>query len=496
VPTRVISLFLEKLAALIWEGKTPRPKVDRDFFETYKDAFRQAIEDGWKEAGIAVDWSSPDMLRLAVMEANVFRFACAKSDALVRTLSELARKSDTFKQFKDAADQIGAMYNKRYLETEFNFAHAVGQNGAKYQRRLKEKHIFPYWRYRTVGDHRVRYAHQILDGKIFEVGSEAEDIVAPPNGWGCRCEDEQISGDALGIDKPLNPEQVKSMLKSVKNGKSTEWDYMVKNGFNINRGKLGEVFREQEFYTDIKKTPGAKVVKETTEVKVPETFLKTYGKDLKPEDLPNDFWKVVPENQVYNRTQSVKTRGGGDAFYLPSTKEIVIKKGNRWKGSEYYRKHVVVHESAHAIHYDKNLITKTTIDSTLESRMKNDLWNSLVKDMDVEAIRKKFQVREHWNNVRELADLDKFSKLKKEDISSMLTALADTIEALSVKNGRYLAYGHGIRYQSMNTNAYKEIFAHVFENKFVGNAVFEHFFPTLFSESLTLADEILTTINK
>jgi len=252
LPQEVLTRYLERLAALIWEGREFVPKVDRDFFDVYKQAFREALESGFRAAGIAVDYGSPDMLRLAVMEANTFRFAVAKSATLVKTLSTYARKAETFNEFRRMAEALSLKFNKRYLETEYNFAQAVGQNGAKYQRQMKEKKIFPYLRYSTVGDERVRDAHRVLDGKIFEVGSKAHDIIQAPNGWGCRCELNQIGAQDLDGKKAMSESEVIEALKSVQVTKTkTEWDIMKAGGFNVNRGKIGEVFREKELYTEL-----------------------------------------------------------------------------------------------------------------------------------------------------------------------------------------------------------------------------------------------------
>jgi hypothetical protein len=51
----------------------------------------------------------------------------------------------------------------------------------------RDKDIYPYLRYVTAGDERVRETHRQLEGTTLPVDSPFWQQYYPPNGWNCRC---------------------------------------------------------------------------------------------------------------------------------------------------------------------------------------------------------------------------------------------------------------------------------------------------------------------
>ena len=58
---------------------------------------------------------------------------------------------------------------------------------ARHQQQMATVARFPYWKYETVGDNRVRASHAALDGKVLRADDPWWKTHYPPWDWGCRC---------------------------------------------------------------------------------------------------------------------------------------------------------------------------------------------------------------------------------------------------------------------------------------------------------------------
>ncbi|MFL0063450.1 DUF935 family protein [Tenacibaculum maritimum] len=191
-----------------------------------------------------------DLLMLQLMEYNIFEFSASKAEARLASMTSLLidkekQKLREFNEFKELAKKEVKDINTNYLLTEYNLSVSVGQNSAAYVRFMAEKDtVTNLVQYQTAGDNKVRSAHQILDGKIFDLNdSKAMDLL-PPNGYGCRCEFIQY----IGEEKPIKGSRAKEILR--------ESDPKYKgSSFEVNRANLNQVFSKKEFYASTKELP-------------------------------------------------------------------------------------------------------------------------------------------------------------------------------------------------------------------------------------------------
>ena len=195
-------------------------------------------------------YTGPDLLALQLMEYNLFEFTESKVEARLATMQDLlvdpkTKQIRSFSEFEALAQKKVAKYNRSWLRTEYNFSIAVGQTSAQYYRYMAEKDSVTHLvKYQTMGDSKVRSAHQVLNGKIFSLNdSDAMDLF-PPNGYGCRCEMVQHIG--------------KGKVTKGDEGKATLYNSDPKfkgSQFDINRANLKQVFTNKQFYSDLKGLP-------------------------------------------------------------------------------------------------------------------------------------------------------------------------------------------------------------------------------------------------
>lgn len=222
---------------------------DADLFTFTANTLKDGLTKGFA-AKKFIDFEygfEPDALKTA-MELNLFHFSAAKTLVEVQKLNELWRASKSFDEFKSKASSITDVFNKNWLQTEYETAYLTAESSATYYRLMEQTDIFPYWEYVTVGDDKVRPEHRSLNGLILPANDPLWDKIYPPNGWKCRCR--VIPKMRHEADKAIfedNRKQVKEYFKT------KEWKVNEAQGFGVNRAKLGFVFKADNMY--IKKFP-------------------------------------------------------------------------------------------------------------------------------------------------------------------------------------------------------------------------------------------------
>jgi SPP1 gp7 family putative phage head morphogenesis protein len=220
-------------------------EYDPSLYQNTIDKLRQGIAKGLP---LNTAYNTPDHLAETMMEANVNRFGFDKTLAQIYQLNQALDLNETYEQFKAKARGILEVFDS-HLETEYNFAVATAQNAANWNRQKAQKSLFPYLKYQTAGDNRVRPEHAAIDGKIYSIDEPIVQRIYPPNGFGCRCEMIQLRADEVKPGQITSGEQTVALL-------GDQWDKMLQGGFAVNRGELNQVFDLNKGY--IKQLPSGK----------------------------------------------------------------------------------------------------------------------------------------------------------------------------------------------------------------------------------------------
>lgn len=265
--------LIERIAEA--EGKGD---FDPELFAWTSNQLITALEQGFKrniqhvdaELNYAYDLQA-DAIKTN-MEINLYKFSAGKTLAEVQALNEAFRKSKSFSEFKKQAKALTTDFNERWAKTEYDTALLAAESAANYQDLMRKSKIFPYWKYKTIGDDKVRQEHAALDGLILHHEDPRWKEIFPPNGWGCRCKIEPVM---LLEGKQVNIEEMQKQADNYMS--TTDWQNAKKSGWGSNRGQAGIVFDKNQQY--IRKMPN------NSSRKFNELLAKDYGLDSLPKEI-------------------------------------------------------------------------------------------------------------------------------------------------------------------------------------------------------------------
>ena len=217
--------------------------IAEDLLNAVQTSFRQILTN----ADITY-MASDDAFSLA-LEQNIFHFSAAKTLAELQALNDALRKSGSYDKFSKEAESICDTFNRRWQKTEYETAVLTAEAASDYRRLMKKRNLFPFWKYVTAGDDRVREEHRALDGVILPFNDQRWDRIFPPNGWKCRCH----------VSPMMRHEVTENMLEESRKRvdeyfRTYDWQMAEKSGWGINRGKRAVIFDENQMY--IRKFPG------------------------------------------------------------------------------------------------------------------------------------------------------------------------------------------------------------------------------------------------
>lgn len=532
---------LENLINQVYSGSINPSNLPVDLYEAIRSRLTNAIVRGFGLNTLDdlddLDDGSPDKILSKYYRHNVAIFSGAKTYQQVKDMTNLVFGSDGFKrdfsEFRRLIKGDGInkglfnQYNDAYLRTEYDTAFRTAQMGQQWNEYFEDSDVFPYLKYVTVHDERVRHDHAQFDGITLPVGHKFWNTHTPPNGFNCRCRLVQMTefDDDLEItpDEKLrvtpDPDSDLFSFNPAKDGYIFAKDHPY---FKImDRHKIRA---EHNFGFNTPEKPSEPLVKpklsskakpQSTEVKAHAMFPRTFIKRLGIGATPRAFWDLFDHkpNMRLNKTGSFAR---GNEAHINTERYT----------TEYGKRHIVFHEFGHILHnkrgWNKSKRNPRTwkFDADMNPIVRS-MWvkyardgqnkSAMLKHLNIEKDFTKWMKKWYpnmkidksniwvWGSVEHDAfkhwlKTERFPDMHMKDFRESHGAIMDTICAMS--NGKF-GWGHDQDY--WNQGEYfrvAEFMAHAFENKFNQNPVFKLVMPDLFEDMNKMMDELIDERNK
>jgi hypothetical protein len=161
--------FINEIIAGVHSGLYTLTNLPESLYLETADRLVKSMLEGVAESKVIPTIADPNFIR--ALRNNAYVFSGAKTFQEVKTMSDfLIDENGEFRSFADFKKKAGVtfdQFNKHWLRTEMTQAHNTAEAASKWQQFEEEKEFFPYLRYDTAGDERVRSSHKALDGVIF-----------------------------------------------------------------------------------------------------------------------------------------------------------------------------------------------------------------------------------------------------------------------------------------------------------------------------------------
>ena len=225
---------------------------------------------------------------VTALEMNLFHFSAGKTLAEIQALNEAFRASSSYSDFEKRAREICTTFNRTWQRTEYETAVLTAESASNYHRLISKKKLFPYWKYVTAGDERVREEHRALNGVILRCNDPLWKKIYPPNGWKCRCRVAPLMRhEAEGVDLEAMRCRVTEYFGTA------EWEANRAQGWDSNRSETAQIFTKDQQYT--RKFPG-KAAKSLLELYAPDYGLDSLSKRIAASIIPRPVYAGSPED--------------------------------------------------------------------------------------------------------------------------------------------------------------------------------------------------------
>ena len=181
---------ITKALADVFNGKIDPDNLPIDTYNKTGEILTRGAVEGISNEQLLGLGAVPDQLFFDALQDNAFKFAGAKTLDETRKLSDALVDENgnarNWSQFKKAAYSIVDNHRDNWLKAEYNNALSSAQMASKWED-LTNDDDFPYLKYVTAGDGRVRGEHARLNGTTLPKEHTFWSNFYPPNGWNCRC---------------------------------------------------------------------------------------------------------------------------------------------------------------------------------------------------------------------------------------------------------------------------------------------------------------------
>ena len=231
--------FIDDVVRGVYSGAYTTKNLPESLYLEIGERLTNGLYEGLSTGDALTTIENPEYIKN--LRNNIYTFSGPKNWHQVNLMSEFLLDEDgnkrSFKQYKDFARETFGTFNVNYLRTEINHAKGSAQMAEKWQQFDEEAELFPYLRYVTAGDEKVRPAHQALNGVIKRVDSDFWKENSPLNGWNCRCSLQQVEE---AIETP--DAEIKEKVNEMTDGAGLQTPDYMKN----NPGR--EIFGKQHPY--------------------------------------------------------------------------------------------------------------------------------------------------------------------------------------------------------------------------------------------------------
>jgi SPP1 gp7 family putative phage head morphogenesis protein len=241
--------LIQALFKGVYAGKISPRFLPTSLYYAIADYLKKGVYEGYgstlsalKKSKMPKGFGKKDVELLTELRTNIYLFSAAKTYQQIRTMSSALIGDDgsivPFKQFREKANETYDLYNKTWLQTEYDTAVGQAQAARKWNVIETNKDVLPLLEYSAVIDSKTSEICKPLDGIIAPVEDPIWKKVAPLNHFNCRCLLRPISEGKLTSDK-------------VKKAKFEETEGMMQDLFKMNPGIDGYVFSKDHPYFDI-----------------------------------------------------------------------------------------------------------------------------------------------------------------------------------------------------------------------------------------------------